>query len=250
MKLCYPLNYVRINTFFSSSHQGVDLGWYETPNMPVLACFTGGVSKIYTDEAYGGGLTLSIKYDNGYSSDFKHLSKILVKVGDKVNQLQEVAIMGSSGWNTTGPHLHFNLYNNGKRVNPIEHCYLYPDQEVDENDAKIVKYYEERGNDMKFNVGDKVIVSGNLYSSSNATTASGKIENKVTQITRVAKGTLHPYNTTGDLGWMNENDIKLYEEPSNDYKTLYENELTKNQELQNQLNIANQKISQAINILQ
>lgn len=250
MKLCYPLNYVRINTFFSENHQGIDLGWYENPNMPVLTCFNGVVSRIYTDEAYGGGLTLSIKYDNGYSSDFKHLSKILVKVGDRVNQMQEVAIMGNSGWATTGPHLHFNLYENGRRVNPIEHCYLYPDQIVADKDKNIVRYYEERGDDMKFSVGDKVVVSGNLYSSSNATNPSGRVENKVTQITRVVQGALHPYNTTGDLGWMNENDIKLYEEPTTDYKELYERELERNNNLQAQLDAANQKIAQAISVLQ
>ena len=65
---------------------------------------------------------------------------------------------------------------------------------------------------MKFKVGDKVIINGSLYKSSNATTPSSSVKNKVTYITRVAKGSKHPYNTTGDLGWMNESDIKLYNE--------------------------------------
>ena len=71
---------------------------------------------------------------------------------------------------------------------------------------------------MKFKIGDKVIINGNLYKSSNATTPSSTVKNKVTNITRIAKGTKHPYNTTGDLGWMNESDIKLYEEPTKEYK--------------------------------
>jgi len=95
---------------------------------------------------------------------------------------------------------------------------------------------------MKFKVGDKVIVNGNLYSSSNATAPSGRIENKVTEITRVASNALHPYNTTGDLGWMNEDDITLYQEEVLDYKTLYEAEVVKNKELQ-------EKINNAISIL-
>lgn len=65
---------------------------------------------------------------------------------------------------------------------------------------------------MKFKIGDKVIINGNLYKSSNATTPSGSIKNKVTNITRIAKGSKHPYNTIGDLGWMDESSIKLYEE--------------------------------------
>ena len=63
----------------------------------------------------------------------------------------------------------------------------------------------------KYNVGDKVVINGALYVSSNAASPSGSVSNKVTTITRRADGAAHPYNTTGDLGWMNESDIKPYE---------------------------------------
>lgn len=76
---------------------------------------------------------------------------------------------------------------------------------------------------MKFKIGDKVIINGYLYKSSNATTPSGSVKNKVTNITRTANGSKHPYNTTGDLGWMNESSIKLYED---DKKYEVEIELT------------------------
>ena len=66
----------------------------------------------------------------------------------------------------------------------------------------------------KYKVGDKVVINGALYVSSNAANPSGSVSNKVTNITRVAVGAAHPYNTTGDLGWMNESDIKPYEEPT------------------------------------
>ena len=59
-----------------------------------------------------------------------------------------------------------------------------------------------------FKIGDKVILNGNIYVSSNATTPSNKIVNKVTNITRIANGTKHPYNTTGDLGWCDESSLK------------------------------------------
>ena len=62
----------------------------------------------------------------------------------------------------------------------------------------------------KFNIGDKVIINGSLYTSSNAASPAGSVSNKITNITRYSKGTAHPYNTTGDLGWMNEADIKAY----------------------------------------
>ena len=61
----------------------------------------------------------------------------------------------------------------------------------------------------KFNIGDRVIINGNLYTSSNAASPAGSVSNKTTNITRYAAGAAHPYNTTGDLGWMNESDIRL-----------------------------------------
>ena len=66
----------------------------------------------------------------------------------------------------------------------------------------------------KFNIGDKVVINGALYASSNAASPAGSISNKVTNITRKNPGSAHPYNTTGDLGWMNESDIRMYTEPT------------------------------------
>ena len=66
----------------------------------------------------------------------------------------------------------------------------------------------------KFNIGDKVVINGALYTSSNAASPAGSISNKVTNITRKNPGSAHPYNTTGDLGLMNESDIHMYTEPT------------------------------------
>ena len=74
---------------------------------------------------------------------------------------------------------------------------------------------------MKFKIGDKVILNGYIYTSSNATTPTKKITNKITNITRIASGSKHPYNTTGDLGWCDEASLKLYEDP----KKVYECEI-------------------------
>ena len=65
----------------------------------------------------------------------------------------------------------------------------------------------------KFNIGDKVVINGSLYVSSNAASPAGSISNKVTNITRKNPGSAHPYNTTGDLGWMDESSIRKAEEP-------------------------------------
>lgn len=71
---------------------------------------------------------------------------------------------------------------------------------------------------MKYKIGDKVILNGYIYSSSNATKPSNTIKNKVTNITRIASGSKHPYNTTGDLGWCDESSLKPYEIPEKKYE--------------------------------
>jgi len=65
-----------------------------------------------------------------------------------------------------------------------------------------------------FNIGDHVIINGPLYVNSNAASPAGSVSNKVTYITRKNPGSAHPYNTTGDLGWMDQSSIKKYDEPA------------------------------------
>lgn len=66
---------------------------------------------------------------------------------------------------------------------------------------------------MKYKVGDKVIITGELYYSSNDLKPRSYVKDKHTTITRIAIGSRHPYNSTGDLGWCDEKSIKLQEEP-------------------------------------
>ena len=66
----------------------------------------------------------------------------------------------------------------------------------------------------KFEIGDKVVINGPLYFTSNDTTPRGSVTNKITTITRKAVGAAHPYNTEGDLGWMDESSISKYVEPA------------------------------------
>lgn len=76
---------------------------------------------------------------------------------------------------------------------------------------------------LRFKIGDHVIVNGDLYISSNAEFATGYVNNKITYITRVAEGAAHPYNTTGDLGWMNENSIQYYNNNNNNELNIGDN---------------------------
>lgn len=61
----------------------------------------------------------------------------------------------------------------------------------------------------KFPIGTKVIATGKLYLTAGSTTATGSCSKKETKITRFVAGAKHPYNTTGDLGWMDESAFTL-----------------------------------------
>lgn len=106
--------------------------------------------------------------------------------------------------------------------------------------------YPEGEETMKFKIGDEVIINGELYRGSNDTTPAGRITNKTTKITRIAEGSKHPYNTTEDLGWMDEKDIRLFEEPVVDYKELYEKQLLISKDLEAQIKGLQEKINKAI----
>ena len=78
--------------------------------------------------------------------------------------------------------------------------------------------YIDYKKEQKFKIGDKVVITGNLYVNANEDKTNGSINNYLTEIAQYNENSKHPYNTTKDIGWMNESDIKLYEEPSIELK--------------------------------
>lgn len=66
----------------------------------------------------------------------------------------------------------------------------------------------------KYKIGDDVVINGELYVSSDADKPTGHASNRTTKITRYVEGAKHPYNTTNDLGWMDEEDITLLKNPT------------------------------------
>lgn len=123
-----PLDFYRITSKFSNSrmhpvlkrrraHHGVD---YAAPvGTPVYAIGSGKViDKGY--QAKGGGNYVKIRHNSTYTTTYMHLSKFAkgLKVGDMVKQKQVIGYVGSTGL-STGPHLDFRVYENGKPINPL-----------------------------------------------------------------------------------------------------------------------------------
>jgi murein DD-endopeptidase MepM/ murein hydrolase activator NlpD len=69
----------------------------------------------------GGGISIVLKHHAGMTSHYLHLSKILVKKGQRVHAGEKIALSGNTGTQTTGAHLHFALVaKDGKRIDPAK----------------------------------------------------------------------------------------------------------------------------------
>jgi len=98
-----------------SPHSGMDIA--APTGTPVLAPAAGVVTLVAPDFYLTGG-TLLIDHGHGISSNFLHLSRIDVKVGDRVEQGQPVARVGATG-RATGPHLHWGMNWFDVRIDPL-----------------------------------------------------------------------------------------------------------------------------------
>lgn len=100
----------------TASHNGHD--WAVNTGAKVRAAAEGVVELAYFSESYG--YNILINHNNGFKTRYAHLSEVKVSKGEKVEQSQVIALSGSTGF-STGPHLHFEVVKDGKRVNPIEY---------------------------------------------------------------------------------------------------------------------------------
>ena len=97
-------------------HTGVDIAGSGCNGDPVVSANDGTVIKATYSTAYGNYII--IDHGGGITTLYAHSSKLLVKKGDKVKRGQEIMKVGSTGY-STGPHLHFEVRENGKYVNPL-----------------------------------------------------------------------------------------------------------------------------------
>ena len=100
----------------STYHKGVD--WATPVGTAVVASSGGTVAKAGWGSGYG--YVVYINHADGRQTRYGHLSKVLVKPGDRVSQGQKIALSGNTG-RSTGPHLHFELLIGGSQVNPLDY---------------------------------------------------------------------------------------------------------------------------------
>jgi murein DD-endopeptidase MepM/ murein hydrolase activator NlpD len=98
-----------------AGHSGMDIA---APNGTPIKAPAAGVVTFATPDLYLTGGTLLLDHGFGVSSNFLHLSRIDVKVGDVVEQGQVIGAVGATG-RATGPHLHWGMNWFDVRVDPL-----------------------------------------------------------------------------------------------------------------------------------
>lgn len=112
-----PVTGVVSDGFVKGTHPGIDV--VTEKNESIKACLSGTV--LYAGFTRNDGYIVILDHGNGYSSVYKHARKTLKKTGDRVQLGDPIAIVGETGTNTTGPHLHFELWYNQAAVNPEDY---------------------------------------------------------------------------------------------------------------------------------
>ncbi len=95
-------------------HTGVDIA--APTGTPIHACDDGRV--VLAGWHGATGKTVMIDHGSGWATSYGHCSKIYVSVGQIVEQGQTIAAVGSTGV-STGPHVHWMVYRNGRHINPM-----------------------------------------------------------------------------------------------------------------------------------
>jgi len=103
------------NGVLKSFHSGTD---FRAKIGTKIRATNDGIVVIAKKRYYAGG-SVVIDHGNGLYSCYYHLSKILVKVGEKVKQSEIVGLSGQSG-RVNGPHLHFGIRIYSRAINPLQ----------------------------------------------------------------------------------------------------------------------------------
>lgn len=119
-----PLSYYRLTSHFGpridpisgvrSNHTGIDMA--APMGTKIKSAGTGTVSYAGTSPVFGNYVI--INHSGGIQTLYGHMSKILAKKGQWVAQGSIIGLVGSTGY-STGPHLHFTVYKNGKLSDPF-----------------------------------------------------------------------------------------------------------------------------------
>jgi murein DD-endopeptidase MepM/ murein hydrolase activator NlpD len=108
-----------ISSSYGSSHPlGIDVDGYRSAGAPIASATSGTVVFAGGNACCSYGLYVVVMSPGGIETLYAHLSSIVVSQGQTVAQGEELGVIGSTGY-STGTHLHFEVIDNGTRVNPV-----------------------------------------------------------------------------------------------------------------------------------
>lgn len=116
-RLIWPI-YGSITQSYGGKHTGIDIAG---PSGTTISAADGGVVT-FAGWQGGYGYFVIINHGNGLVTRYAHCSKLLVSAGQRVSQGQAIAKRGSTG-HSTGPHLHFEVMQNGSFRNPMNYLH-------------------------------------------------------------------------------------------------------------------------------
>lgn len=208
----FPWNRIAITQYYSSKHQAIDNS-SKGNTYNYLPCDAKIVKNQWYDD-YGWMVEYEAKDERGtFIMANGHMkSQSTLKVGTTYKMGTKIGTIGTTG-KSTGPHDHFRISLNGKRKNPLDYLYLYEDQEVHPEDAKLVKYFKDVAKTYTIIV-DKIPVYTNSTNAKNGKNSTGTWGKGTYYIFNEAYGMINITTKIGSAGaWINPNDNIVKETP-------------------------------------
>jgi murein DD-endopeptidase MepM/ murein hydrolase activator NlpD len=119
------------NTHFFSPLKGMISSHFDTKKAHYGTDIVGGMNErisavlsgtiVLSEWTLNTGYVIQIQHANNLISVYKHNSELLKKAGEQVKAGEAIALLGNSGELTSGPHLHFELWHNGRPINPEDY---------------------------------------------------------------------------------------------------------------------------------
>jgi len=120
-KICSGFGY-RLHPIYKTLHLHTGIDIISPRGTPVYATGDGVVSTPSGNSLTGYGINVVINHGYGYQTLFGHLSKKFVTEGQKIKRGQLIGYVGSTGM-STAPHLHYEVWKSGTKINPVNYFY-------------------------------------------------------------------------------------------------------------------------------
>lgn len=210
----FPWKRIAITQYYSNKHQAIDNS-SKGNTYAYLPCDAKIVKNQWYDD-YGYMVEYEANDSRGkfVMADGHFKKKSSLKVGQIYKMGTKIGEIGTTG-NSTGPHDHFRIALNGKRVNPLDYLYVYDGQEVHEEDVSKVKYFNDVVKKYEVIV-DKISVYTNSSNAKNHKNSTGTWGKGIYYVFNEAYGMINITTKVGTAGaWINpaDNVIKPVDPP-------------------------------------